>query len=263
VAPERYPAPLELEGARGRVYRPLDAELEARLPGWVARGAFEGTETIKPGRVFRLGEHLVKRFPREPAPKRWLRPSPAERNARAHLGLGVRTPRPELTLRGNRASGLAGGSLLVGEFVRGSHLPELWDAEPDAVAAFAGFMATAHRAGVFHGDFHLWNVIWNGAEWVLLDLEGLRHPLRRLDRRRLVLDQWARVYWSLERDPRVRDLVDGYLDAAGLGWAAGRTWEEVVAREAELRRRRAEGGHPEGPPASQTAVRRTRGEPNA
>jgi serine/threonine protein kinase len=121
-------------------------------------------------------------------------------------------------------------SLLVTEYIEGPSLAEAWGRDASACAAFPRFLAALHRRGIFHGDLHPGNLLWNGTEWVLIDLAALRHPLRTLRRRRLILDQWAELALRLEPDARLSTAFEAYLGAAGLAWERGRTWERVLER---------------------------------
>jgi tRNA A-37 threonylcarbamoyl transferase component Bud32 len=87
-----------------------------------------------------------------------------------------------------------------------------------------------HAGGVFHGDLHVRNMLWNGREWVLLDLESLRHPLRALRRRRIIEDQWARLVCSLGGREGVQASFEAYLREAGLGWEPAEAWRRVERR---------------------------------
>jgi hypothetical protein len=128
----------------------------------------------------------------------------------------------------------ARGSLLVSEFVAGEFLHRLWNGGGPGVAAFPGFMAKMHEHGVFHGDFHLGNALWNGSAWVLLDLEGVRAGRRTLDRRTLVLDQWARVHLGLRGARGLQAAFEEYLERRGLRWNAAAVWPEIVQRSRHL-----------------------------
>ncbi len=94
--------------------------------------------------------------------------------------------------RGERA----GASLIVTAAVDGVPLGEAWD-DPRARQALAGFVAAQHAAGVFHGDPHPANQLWDGARFWLIDLDGLRSPLRSVFRRRLAVVHWARLWHNL------------------------------------------------------------------
>ena len=112
--------------------------------------------------------------------------------------------------------------------------------DPAAVQAFPGFMAELHAHGVFHGDFQVLNSVWTGAEWVLLDLEDVRHSLHALRRSRLVLDQWGLLCFSLEFHAdrgvaELRGLFDRYWQALGRPAGTEAQWDAVL-RRVELHR---------------------------
>jgi hypothetical protein len=88
-----------------------------------------------------------------------------------------------------------------------------------------------HGAFVFHGDLHAGIMIWDGAAWWLIDLDGLRHPLRTLFPRRLIVDNWGRLFFGVGRRPQMRALFEAYLERMGLGWDRDYAWR-AVEREA-------------------------------
>ena len=186
-------------GARGLRFGALPPGLLERLPAWLATGQVEGGQVLKAPRVWRFERWAVKLS--DPTSgldlRAALRRSPAERAALAALSIRpIRTPEPLVALA--RRRGLGGAqSILVMEFVAGRPLHELIADEPRAARAFPRFMAAMHRHGVFHGDFHPHNSLWNGREWVLLDLEGLRRGLRAFPRQRLAERQWARMLFNM------------------------------------------------------------------
>jgi len=213
---------------------PRDTRLEQRAASWLASGAVpEGVELWR-GRVFRVDGLVVKFFAREQRPWRAWREAPALRSARAHArGLGVRVPRPILALGGRNAP-----SLLVTDFVEGPSLAEAWTAVAAARAALPGFLAAMHRRGVFHGDLHPRNVLWDGEALVLLDLIGLRHALRTLQRTRLAHEQWAQLGCRLDWDPRLREAFDAYCAALGQAQRAGARWQRVLRAGERIQARR-------------------------
>ena len=96
-------------------------------------------------------------------------------------------------------------------------------------------MAALYRHGVLHGDLHPRNLIWDGRDWVLLDLDAIRHPLHRLFARRRIEEKWGRVLFSLDGDSSVRDGFAAFLREAKLPWDPGRAWSRVQAWERRIR----------------------------
>jgi hypothetical protein len=206
----------------------LPGEIEAALPAWIA-GDMRAAETLKVGRVWRSGAWAVKRYPRPKTLLARLRRPPALRTAELHFAIApVRSPMPVCALRLP-----AEESLLVSEFVEGGFVHVLWSEDPEARAALPRFVADMHQAGVFHGDLHAGNMIWNGEAWYLIDLDGLRHRLRVLvpARRRLVIDQWGRLLLSVKGRAGMRPLFEEYLVLMGLEWSRDEAWA-AVEREA-------------------------------
>jgi predicted unusual protein kinase regulating ubiquinone biosynthesis (AarF/ABC1/UbiB family) len=147
--------------------------------------------------------------------------------------LPVASPRPFVALDVRRARALELG-LLVSEFVDGLRLDQVWKSDERAVRAVPGFFAAMNARGVFHGDFHTGNALWNGREWVLLDLEGVRHRLRALLRRRLAVDLWARILVTMGDEARVRELFGAYLAIARPLADEGELWKAVRRRRDAL-----------------------------
>lgn len=234
--------PVETGDAAGFRYAELPPGLLERAGTWLTAGDVPDGDELRAGRVWRRRtpdqgglDLAIKLFPARSRLADRLRPSAAVRVADMHEALRpLATPRPVLALSGGPA-GKRRAALLAYEFVAGRHLDALWGEDPAAVEAFPLFLAQLHAHGVHHGDFHLHNVVWDGERWVLLDLDGMRHPLRKLFPWRLVVDQWARVTFFLEAHgdvpaEAVRPLFDAYLAAAGAGRDAEGAWAEVLAR---------------------------------
>ena len=223
--------------ARGFRYGAIPADVERALPRWVDERRVADGATIKDGAVYRTGAWLVKFEGASPSVKDALRPASSIRIADLHARLQpVRTPAPLVALEMRRGAFLD-GSLLVTEFIEGATLFEAFGRDERAVRALAPFLATLHRRGVFHGDLHPWNLIWSGTEWVLIDLASLRHPLRTLRRKHLILDQFAEFAYRLGDDERVRGCFEQYLAAARLDWDPRGAWDEIVRRAEILRAR--------------------------
>ena len=221
--------------ARGFRYGEIPAEIEEALPRWLATSRVEEGTAIKPGRVYRRGPWIVKFTGRSRALKDMLRRASSIRSADLHARLApVRTPAPLVALEQRRGP-LLEGSLLVSEFVDGPTLREAFLADERARDALAPFLALLHRSGVFHGDLHPANTIWNGSEWVLIDLDALRHPLRRMFRRHLILEQWAQLAFRLGASESLESSLRSYVVLAELGWDPRGTWEEVLRRAERIR----------------------------
>ena len=282
--------PFELGRARGFRYGELPAGIEARLGEWLRLGRVpEGDgEVLKPDTVWRVGSWAVKVYPRRGGLEGWFRHSPAVRAMELARVLPVRTPRPLLALElrsgGRRPQpeqpdqpgqpdpsdphdqpgradpprhpGQPVSGLSVSEFVEGRWLHRLWDDDPPAREAFPRFLVDMHTRGVFHGDLNLRNMLWDGTEWVLLDLEGVRRGLRARLPRRLIEAQWVRVLATLRGRPGSRELFEAYLKQAPEGgpWSEdpAAVWERIEARARRTVARwdAARGGPPKDLPAT-------------
>lgn len=233
----RAPArePIAIAGHRGYRYAELAPSLARALPAWLEQRTVSGGVEIKRGRVHRSGDYLVKFFGPETQLRARLRPAAAIRSADRHVAVrAVRTPKPYAALE-RRERGRVLGSMLVTEFVEGGFLSELWGEDRAAMQAFPEFMARMVRGGVFHGDFHLQNAVWDGAQWVLLDLGAVRHAFRNLFSRRVIETQWARAWLGLERPPEFRASFEAFLVAAQLPWDPADAWERVRIRSERWR----------------------------
>ena len=239
--PARYPAryngpmtersPLRLGAAHGFRWGPLDPELEASLGAWLA-GDLGDAEVLKPGRVWRVGELCVKRYPRPKALGR-LRRAAALRAGFLHAELlPLRTPRTVVALEGGDRTGL-----LISEFIEGRFLHRLWEDDPAGRAAFPGFMAQMHALGVLHGDLNVRNMLWTGGEageWVLIDLDSIVRGPRLLTRQRLIEAQWARILGTLRDRPGARELFDSYATQAQLPGGGAALWESASRKGREF-----------------------------
>jgi aminoglycoside phosphotransferase (APT) family kinase protein len=227
--------PYRLGPARGFRYGPVPADVESALPRWLSTREVDGGVEIKPRRVYRYGAWLVKLTGASRAAKDVLRRSSAVRIADLHAQLlPVRTPRPLVALETRQGPFLA-ASVLVAEFVEGPSLREAFGRDARATEALGPFLARLHRRGVFHGDLHPENAIWDGSEWVLIDVASLRHPLRRLRRRHLILEQWAQFAFRLGASRALEACLGRYLAEAGLAWDPTEAWAEVVRRGERIR----------------------------
>jgi hypothetical protein len=220
----------------GRAYASVQPALAERVPRWLATLAVPEGTALKAPDVFRVGELVVKFFTR-PSLFGWLRPPRAVRSAERYFWcLPLRSPRPLV------AAGRGGKSVLVREHVAGELLSTAWHGadwrDGRAAEALAAFLADMQRHGVVHGDLHPRNLLWTGAEWVLLDVDALRHGLH--DPARVLAGQWARFVVHLGDEERVRALHRRAGELAGR--SATVPWEEVRRRVEHLTARRAESG---------------------
>ena len=217
-------------GARGYRWGELPPDLERELPEWIRTSRVADGVEIKPERVYRWRDCVVKFTPARRGVRHALRSSAAIRSARLAEKLrGIRTPRPWVALDVPSEGGGRRG-LLVTEFIEGRFIEEIWRGDPLAMERFVDLMVRMHRRRVFHGDFHFHNVIWNGEDWFLIDLEGIRQPLRTLKPRRLIEDHWARIHFCLALPDELRAHFERYLELAGLDWDPTEAWESVSAR---------------------------------
>ncbi len=213
---------------RAHAFDPPKVGLEEQARVWFEQGPGHGDEVIKPGRVWRHADLVIKLFPSEPLVRYSLRRSRARRSAELCRTLApLPTPKPRLVLEDR-----TGSSMLVSDFVRGEFLSALWNDGGPGVKAFPHFVAAMHRRNTLHGDFHTHNALWTGREWVLLDLDGLRHPLHSLRRTKLIVGHWGRIHFALRGARGLRDCFATYLEAAKLTWDLERAWPKVVAYSA-------------------------------
>ena len=111
--------------------------------------------------------------------------------------LGLPVPSPLACL------GLPGAVLFATEVVPGRDLKACWQAQPeaddwpDALAASGLALAALHDAGFSHGDTKWSNLIWDGSDVTLVDLDAVRR--------------------SADRSRRARDLARFTLNAEELG----------------------------------------------
>ena len=229
------PQPYECRGARGLRYGPIEPELERVLAALIAGESCAEAETLKPERVWACGEWVVKRSEPEGLYERWLRKSAALRAAEAALSLApVATPQPLAALDVRRGRRLE-CSWLVSQRVRGEHVDLALLRDPRAADAFPAFMATMHDHGVIHGDLNVFNALWDGERWLLLDLDGLRHGLHRGRSDRIAALQWARDGGTLRDPERVRPLFERYARLRGLADPAA-MWRRIEADSLRLGR---------------------------
>ena len=227
--------------ASGFQYGDLPAGLLDRVPEWLERRRVPDAHEIRPRRVYRYGDLLVKLYGPGGALKDRFRRSRAVRSADWYQRLlPLHTPRPLLAIE-RRSWGRVTQALLVAEFVTGDSLTELWTERHavahDAFDALPRFMAEMHRHRVYHGDLHPQNLIWDGREWTLIDLDGMRR--RQRIGRRIVERQWVRIFVALGGDQRLRPYFEAYLGAAGWHWDADAAWRRIVDRSADPLARKA------------------------
>ncbi|MEW6073118.1 MAG: hypothetical protein AB1726_11090 [Planctomycetota bacterium] len=226
----RRRVPLVCGDFAGFRYVELGPDLETRLPAWLAAGRVEDGEELAGSHVFRSGPHVVKFFPGPRRRRDLFRPPRAVRSADLALRLdGIRTPAPYVALGPRRRADRRAG-MLVMEHIPGQPLTALWRRDEAAMDALPRFLAAIARRGVLLGDFHLENALWNGAEWVLLDLDGIRHRGHFVHRCKLIERQWARVWNALGRHPHVFALFVAFLAEAGLDWDAKAAWTRIMRR---------------------------------
>ena len=198
--------PYAIGRARGVKFGALSPEIASALPRWIETRHVDGGEELRAGRVWKYGAWAVKFGGAE----RLLRSSSALRAARAAMNLrGVPTPRPLVALEW-RAGLHVAGSVLVTEFVHGRALFDVWSSDERAVDAFPLFLHALHAAGVYHGDFHPENALWDGERWVLIDLESLKRRAPWRSWSSIAETQWARVLRALDFDARTPELFTRY-----------------------------------------------------
>lgn len=200
--------PFAIGRARGVIFGELPQEVASALPRWIETRRVDGGEELRAGRVWRSAAWVVK----FDGVERPLRSSSALRAARAALELsarGVATPAPIAALEW-RAGARVAGSVLVTDFVRGRALFDVWSSDARAVDAFPPFLHALHAAGVYHGDFHPENALWDGERWVLIDLESLKRRAPWRSWSSIAKTQWARVLRALDFDTRTESLFARY-----------------------------------------------------
>lgn len=233
--------PCRIGRLQGWHWRDPNPALLSRVPEWAESGPGAGCHELARGRVWAWGGVVAKRYAASSMVRAGLRRCAALRAASAALRMPAGTsPAPILAVRLPR-----GASMLVMDLVRGQSMRDCWANEPACVRALPHFLATLHGARQFHGDLHPGNLIWTGQSWVLIDLDGMRSPLRNILWRRQALMQWARLLRKLEWDPRLEGLFAEYSGAVRTGWDVTAAWTQVVrlAREIEAAR---QAGNPGG-----------------
>ena len=228
MAPLREP--YECAGARGFRYGDVPEAIESSLPHWIDAERVEGGVELKPGRVWRVGEHVIKLSKPDGAIDTWLRASSAVRAADMHARVApVRTPSPSLALE-RRVGRRLTASWLVAEFIAGEHLQRAWKDDPAARATLPSFMALMHSHRVLHGDLNPRNLIWTGKQWVLIDLEGVRRGLQVLRARRMFENQWARIVAAVRDEDAVQPAFVEYSHVTTASRDPTAAWQRVVRR---------------------------------
>ncbi len=184
-------------------------------------------EVYKPGRVWRLGELVIKRWP---APLGWerLRESRALASARLARSIGRELTAQPLLVATQGGLFASGASLLVMEFIAGSWLHRLAASDQAAREAFPKFVATLHQKKIAHPDFNIRNCLWDGSRWVLIDLDGVRTNARITSA--MAESQWARILGALRLVPGSREMFQNYARLAPITIAVEDAWPRVEAR---------------------------------
>lgn len=215
-------SPLQVGGESGFRYAELDGETQTALETWVRERSVPDGEVIKLGAVYRWRDLLVKFSPPTDSLRDRFRANAAIRSVRAYERIApIRSPKPIVAMAGP-------SGLLVTEFVEGDFVERIWQSEPASMDRLVEFLAAMHEHHVFHGDFHAHNMIWSGEEWYLIDLEGLRHPLRTMFPKRLIEDHWARLHFCLGLAPELEGYFHRYLEIAALDWSPALAWKRVT-----------------------------------
>ena len=230
---------LTIGPATGTLYGELDGELLECLPRAIRDDsvlADLGAQPLRRGperSVWRWNELVIKLYGRGDV-RDLLRPSQARRAAETHARLlPIRSPRPRCALA-IRSLGLLAGSALVYEFVEGPDLSAIWRRNEAADRCLPELMAAMHERRIFHGDFHARHLIWNQGAWVVIDLDSLRHPLRKLRLRTLAVNEWARLVIELGASDALRGAFEAYLVARRSSWDTHAAWAAVVRRTEDI-----------------------------
>jgi hypothetical protein len=227
--------PIRIGDHRGFRYAELDPALLERLPRWLAEQSVAEGHALKPGRVYRWKDVVIKFGIPERHWRNVLRRSRSLRSADLYEALlPLPTPKPYLALE-HRVHGRVERSVLVSEFVPGRMLNDIWRDDPRGVAAFPLFLAGMHSRRIFHGDLNLDNALWTGTEWYLIDLESVRHWAHGFFPRKFCEVAWAHALFRLELlklagASEVRPLFDVYWPRAHMPGDAEAVWRRIVER---------------------------------
>ena len=97
-----------------------------------------------------------------------------------------------------------------------------------------------------HADLHAKNLIWSSQGWCVLDLDGVRHGLHALRRRKITENLWARLLLDFEDSEQALELYREFLRLCGQPWDVERSWERILKGFDEVLRKR--GLPPVAPP---------------
>jgi tRNA A-37 threonylcarbamoyl transferase component Bud32 len=224
--------------AAGFLYSEIDRALVERLVEGMEAGVCSepGAELLFDHDVrvgYRLGNRVVKHY-RTGHSRDRFRASPAVRAADQYERLlPIRSPRPDCAFEVREGRRLL-RSLLVCEYVEGPVLGEAWGKIPDAETTLGPFLAEMHERWIYHGVMKWDHLIWNHGEWVVIDTESLRHPLRKLRTRNLAERQWAALAMDLEPSDALERAFGSYLEARELSWDRRGTWNRILRRREEM-----------------------------
>ncbi len=238
--------PIQIDGYKGFRYRELEPDLVSALPHWLATGRVDDGQDLKWGAVFRWRELVVKFGGARRRLRDRFRACASIRGADLYERLQpLGMPQPYLALERRSRRGLE-SQLLVIEFIEGRFLHDVFREDAHAVSEYARFIAEMHGRGIFHGDLHTLNALWDGERWVVIEMDGLRHSLHRLRATRLIASHWGLVSSSLAgraggTDEEVRAIFDEYVRVSRLSFDAESVWAEAKRHAAHrIARRRAD-----------------------
>lgn len=229
--------PLRFPNARGEAYVELGTAQRALLEQVARDGVVPDAVALKAPRVWRRDEWVFKLYPRRSGARR-LRLHPALASARAHAAiLPVASPAPVAALAFSGRSGPWSG-MLVSRYVAGHTLAELWRGGTSGRAELARFLAQVRARGVWHGDLHPGNLLFDGRAWWMLDLDALRPRRFGWLAARGERECWARLHFNLWLDPALADVHRAALREAGEEALAEARWSAIARRAQALARER-------------------------
>lgn len=204
------------------------------MPLWLESRRVEDGEDLKWGAVFRWRDLVVKFGGPSHRLRDRFRPSVSIRGADSHERLlPLPTPKPYAALEQRSWRGIE-SHLLVTEFIDGCFLHDVFPKDAHAVDEYARFLAEMHTRGIFHGDLHTLNTLWDGERWVVIDVKGFRGRLHRLRPARLIAKHWRLISSNLMRIsgsslPELRAFFDAYVEHSTIKFDASDVWDEVNA----------------------------------